>query len=334
MTKIKETTDSENKEKKEIEKLSESDNENDIKDENLSAGLSSQAGLPEQTDEEASEDEKEEIAGEATFQKGTNSKKSLALIVIAVVIIALVLFARTNEGKNILATIGFDGEPVVSEKYINPIHKYAFEFESDENSQLVVAGGIPDELGLKGIESMQDLNLTDGDALLIRTDTISEDNIVYTILELSERGGYVAFDEYLEALRVNLNNTTQSAGTEYLEKESVAGKEKLPAVEFSFEMDVLTDQESMETRVGVFYDTVFKAGEGNKAYSISFGYPKDIVNAQYYIDAYYDMVASFTYDEKIDEEVDEKIDSVSDDSEDTKTETIPEEGEIEIEVVE
>ena len=53
MTKIKETTDSENKEKKEIEKLSESDNENDIKDENLSAGLSSQAGLPEQTDEEA-----------------------------------------------------------------------------------------------------------------------------------------------------------------------------------------------------------------------------------------------------------------------------------------
>ena len=55
---------------------------------------------------------------------------------------------------------------------------------------------------------------------------------------------------------------------------------------------------------------------------------------RYYIDAYYDMVASFTYDEKIDEEVDEKIDSVSDDSEDTKTETIPEEGEIEIEVVE
>ena len=278
--------------------------------------------------EELDEEEKEEIAGEATFQKGTNSKTSLILIIMGVILVSLVLFTRTNEGKNILDTIGLGGESAVSEKYVNPIHKYAFEFESDENSQLVVAGSIPAELGLKGVESMQDLNLTDGDALLIRTDTVSKDNIVYTVLELSKRGGYTAFDEYLEALRINLDNTTQSAGTEYIEKESIAGEEKLPAIEFSFEMDVLTDQENMETRVGVFYDTVFEAGDN--AYSISFGYPKDIANAKYYIDLYRDMVASFTYDEEIDGETDEKVDSVPDDSEDTEAETIPEEDEIEV----
>lgn len=342
--KRRDTTYNENKEEKEIEELSESDKNNDIKDESLSAGLSAQAGLPVQVDEEAAEDEKEEldedgkdeIAGEATFQKGTNSKTSLILIIMGIIVVSLVLFTRTNEGKNILDTIGLGGESAVLEKYVNPIHKYGFEFESNENSQLVVAGNIPAELGLKGVESMQDLNLTDGDALLIRTDTVSKDNIVYTVLELSKRGGYITFDEYLEALRVNLGNTTATAGTEYVEKESIAGKEKLPAVEFSFEMDVLTDQESMETRVGVFYDTVFEAGDN--AYSISFGYPKDIENAKYYIDLYSDMVASFTYDEEIDEETDEKVDSVSDDPEGTEEEAeiivVPEGGEIETEVVE
>ncbi len=275
---------------------------------------------------------KEEFVGEAMFQKGTNSKKNLALIIVIVVVIALVLFARTNEGKNILTTLGFDGEPTVLEKYINPIHKYAFEFKSDKNPQLVVAGNIPAELRSKGVESMQDLDLTDGDALLVRTDTISGNNIVYTVLELSKREGYITLDGYLESLRVDLSNTTQSAGTKYVEKGSTAGKEKLPAVEFSFKMDVLTDQEKMETRVWVFYDTIFETD--NNAYRISFGYPKDIKKAQYYIDVYYDMVASFTYNEGIDEDTDEKEDHVSDDHKEAETETIPEEDEIEIKIVE
>ena len=258
---------------------------------------------------------KEEIAGEATFKKGTNSKKSLTLIVILIVAVTLVLFARTDEGKKILATIGLGGEPAVLEKYINPIHKYAFEFETDENSQLVVADNIPVELGSKVVESMQDLELTDGDALLIRTDNTSGDNIVYTV-----RKGYTAIDEYLEDIRIGLGDITSVAGTEYIEKESIAGKEKLSAVEFSFEMDVLIDQESMETYTGIFYDTVFEAGDN--VYSISFGYSKDIKNAKYYVDSYYDLVASFTYDEE--------VEFVSDDLENTETEIILEEDEIEV----
>ena len=95
------------------------------------------------------------------------------------------------------------------------MHGYAFEFESDEHSKLVVAGNIPVEMKLEGVETMQDLNLTDGDALLIITDVASGDNIVYTVLELSERGEYTTFDKYLEDLRVNLDNTTQAADIEY-----------------------------------------------------------------------------------------------------------------------
>lgn len=237
-----------------------------------------------------------EFAGEATFKKGTNSNKNLILIIGLLIVIALVLFARTSEGKDMLVSMGFDSDSAVSEKYTNPIYGYTFEFESDENSQLVVAGDIPIELAERGVESMQDLNLTDGDSLLIRTDMPSGDNIVYTVLELSNRGGYTAFDEYLEALRVNFSNTTQSAGVEYIEKESVVGKDKLSAVEFSFEMDVLISPESEETRVGVFYDTLFVVDDN--AYSISFGYPKDVENSQYYVDSYYDLIASFSYNEE------------------------------------
>ena len=265
--------------------------------------------VKESEDKEVSEKEakddnnEEETAGEASFKKGTNDKKGLIAAIVVIVAVALLLFSRTDAGKSILEPVGFGGstaEPTVSEKYANPVHKYAFEFETDEHSKLVVAGSIPVELEMKNVKSMQDLNLTDGDALLIRTDAISGDNIVYTVLELSERVGYVTFDEYLEALRVNLDNTTQAADTEYTEEETEAGKDKFSAVEFSFEMDVLVDQEGLEKRVGVFHDTVFEAGE--KAYSISFGYPKDIANAKYYINSYRDMVASFEIDVEIEDE--------------------------------
>ena len=283
-------------------------------------------------EEKVAEDKKGKFAGEAMFQKGTNNKTNLILVVVIVVVVALVLFARTDAGENILATLGI-GESTVSEKvkYVNPVHGYSFEFESDENSQLVVAGNIPVELEFKGIESMQDLDLTDGDALLIRTDTVSEDSIVYTILELSKRDEYyTTFDEYLENLRINLGQTTQAAGTGFTEKETVVGKDRIPAVEFSFEMDVLINQESLEKRVGVFYDTIFEAGDNS--YRIAFGYPKNIENAQYYINLYRDLVASFTYGEE--------IELISDDSDSVETEeaeemgNLPSDGEDKGEIVE
>lgn len=254
---------------------------------------------------------KVETAGEATFKKGTNNNKGLVIIISLLAIVAFALFTRTDEGKNMLTSKNSDNDSTTLEEYTNPIYGYTFEFEPNENFQLVVAGSIPAELKERGVNSMQDLNLSDGDALLIRTDMPSGDNIVYTVLELSNRGGYTVFDEYLEALRVNLGVTTQEAGSEYVEKESVAGKDKLPAVEFSFEMDVKISPESEETRVGVFYDTLFTMEDN--AYSISFGYPKDIENPTYYVDSYRELVASFSYNE---EDVKETL-PVLDVSEDT-----------------
>jgi len=156
--------------------------------------------------------------------------------------------------------------------YNNPVHGYSFSYTED--MQLVAAGNIPYKLKEKGVESMQDFNLNDGDAVLIKTgEKNSEDNIVYTILELSKREGYITFDEYLKSLRLNLTNTTESAGTRYMEKKSFVGKEKVPATEFFFEMDVMTNQETKNSRVGVFYDTLFEMD--GRAYSVSFGYPKE-----------------------------------------------------------
>jgi len=233
--------------------------------------------------ENKEEIKKEESFGEATFEKGTNNKKNLVLSVFLIIIVLLAVFFGIQGNKSNVS-------------YTNPVHGYSFDYKMDENTKLVAAGNIPETLKEKGVESMQDFNLNDGDALLIKTDVESEDNIVYTVLELSKREGYSTFDEYLQALRSNLSVTTQSAGAEYVEKPSTVGKEKLPAYEFSFEMSVLTDQETKETRVGVFYDTLFEMG--GRAYSISFGYPKDVENAEKYVKEYHDLVNSFTYSEE------------------------------------
>jgi len=232
---------------------------------------------------ENKEEIKKESVGEATFEKGTNNKKKLILSVVLIAVVLLAVFFGIQGNKK-------------NANYTNPVHGYSFDFKSDENTQLVAAGNIPEKLKEKGVQSMQDFNLNDGDALLIKTDAASKDNIVYTVLELSKREGYSTFDEYLQALRLNLTNTTQSAGTKYVEIPSTVGKGKSPATEFSFEMNVLTNQETKETRVGVFYDTLFEMG--GRAFSISFGYPKDIADAEKYVKEYHDLVNSFSFNEK------------------------------------
>ena len=235
------------------------------------------------------ENAEKEYAGETSFKKGKNNKKSLILIIVGVIIVSLVLFARTDGGKNILTKLGVDQSNVSEKiKYTNPINKYSFEYKPDENSRLVSAGNIPAELELEGIKSMQDLNLTDSDALLVRSDIASKNNIIYTVREILERKEYSTFNEYLEVFRVNLGDTIMTSGTEYIEKESIAGEEKLSAVEFSFEIEVSMNNENSTKTFWVFYDTVFEMD--NTAYSISFGYPKEIENAQFYIDSYRDMV--------------------------------------------
>ncbi len=268
---------------------------------------------------------KTENVGEASFEKAKKSKKSLILIIVGIIVVSLILFARTDEGKNILTDLGI-GQSSISKKikYVNPINKYSFEYKPDENSRLVSAGNIPAELELEGIKSMQDLNLTDGDALLVRSDMISKNNIIYTVREMSETKEYSTFDEYLEVFRVNLSNTVKTSGTEYTEKESFVGKDKLSATEFSFELEVLTNNENTEKVFWVFSDTLFEVDD--TVYSISFGYPKNIENAQFYIDSYRNIIDSFDYDE----EIDEKVDSIPDDSEDMEAETIPEEDKIEV----
>ena len=268
-------------------------------------------------------------AEETSVGKVKKGNKRLTLVIIGVVVVSLIFFTQTDEGKNILTKLDVDQTSTSKKvKYANPISKYSFEYIPNENAWLVSADNIPVELEAEGYRSMQDFKLADSDALLIRSDIISENNIVYTVREIPERKGYPTLEEYLKIFRVDLENTMAISNTEYVEKESSVGKDKLSAVEFSFEIEVSVGKENAEKTLWLFYNTIFEMKD--VAYSISFGYPKDIENAQFYIDSYSDIIDSFTYDEG----VPVKVDSILEDSENTEEETETEEGEIELEVIE
>ena len=160
--------------------------------------------------------------------------------------------------------------------YINPVHGYSFSYTGD--MQLVATGHIPFDLTSKGIVSMEDLNMSDGDSLLI-INSEGGDNVVYTILELSSRSDYTTSDEYINVLLKKLDESNFT----YTTSESIVG-ENIVSTEVFFKTDVAG-------RTGLFYDNVFKAG--GKAYSISFGYPEDIENAEELLTKYRDILFSF-----------------------------------------
>ena len=255
-------------------------------------------------DNETSED----VAGIATFKKESDSKATLFIVIAVVVALALVLLWRGMQGN----------------EYVNPVHGYSYNYSKE--AQLVSSDYIPIELAEKGYESMSDLGLTDGDSFLIYTDEDTKDSVVYTILELSARENYTTFEEYKNSLFAELERTKNEENIEYETGDSIVGK-KIQSVEYYFEAEIPVD-ELGNTRTGVFYDNLFEVGD--KAFSISFGYPKDTTKTEEYMNLYRELVSSFRMDEDFvtsEEEVE------GNDSPENGSDIVTEGGDMEIEVV-
>ncbi len=235
----------------------------------------SETEIAEENLKEVEEKTEKEKAGKASFQETSSSKLPFIAIVVVIVLVAIALFFR-----------GFN---TVSEmSYMNNVHGYSYEYP--QGMQLVAAGNIPAELASQGVESMEQLNLTNSDSLLVHTNDVSGDNIVYTILELSTRPNYINFDSYTTTLFASLDESKEITGTDYVVNDSKVGK-NIVSTEYSFEMEVPID-DAGNTRTGVFYDNLFQTEDG-KAYSISFGYPKDVENAEEYVTVYRNILVSF-----------------------------------------
>lgn len=261
----------------------------------------------EEKEEETVSKDDEESEGVATFKKASNSTLPLIAVIVAVVLIVGALIVR---GADLMPSFGSKG---VQAEYVNVVHGYAYEYP--EEMQLVAAGNIPVELMQQGVTSMAELNLTDGDSLIVRTNEETGDNIVYTILELSSRPNFVDFDTYVTTLFESLDDSKEVTGTDYVITENKVGEDKNSSTEYSFEMEVPID-EAGNTRTGVFYDNVFQTEDG-KAYSISFGYPKDVENADEYVSIYRDLLKSF----EIGVAVEEVELEVEDEAAETQSET-------------
>ena len=160
--------------------------------------------------------------------------------------------------------------------YVNPVHEYSFSYTGD--MQLIAAGHIPSELTDRGVTSMEDLGMSDGDSFLI-VSLENEDSVVYTILELSSRSGYTTFEEYIDAMFENLDESEIT----YTTNKSIVG-EGIVSTEVFFKMDV-------DVRTGVFHDNVFET-EG-KVFSVSFGYPEGLENTEELLDKYQTLLSSF-----------------------------------------
>ncbi|MCK5027187.1 MAG: hypothetical protein KAS07_02100 [Candidatus Pacebacteria bacterium] len=264
----------------------------------------------EETPEDMEEKKEEEKTGKASFQEASNNKLPFIAIVVAVALIAAALFFK-----------GFSPVPEVS--YVNQVHGYSYEYP--QGIQLVAKGNIPAELASQGVESMEQLNLTNGDSLLVYKNEESGDNIVYTILELSTRPTYTDFDSYATTLFESLDESKEIAGTEYIINDSEVG-DGIASIEYSFEMEVPID-DAGNTRTGVFYDNIFQTEDG-KAYSISFGYPKDVENATEYLTIYRNILISFEIGGEITEalvETPDEVDDLEDNLENDTTEVAEEE---------
>lgn len=234
--------------------------------------------MEDSTEATPSSEEKKPVAGVASFEKGTKSKTVLIAAVVFVVLVA---------GVIALQLFGYLG--TARDTYVNDIHGYSFKYPQE--LQLVAEGNIPAELQNQGITSMSQLNLTSGDALLVETtEQDGGDNIVYTVLELSKRPSYADFETYKDALFASLDESKETNGIDYEVTEHTIGG-GIESTEYTFEMEVPVDQAG-NTRTGVFYDNVFET-ENGKAYSISFGYPKDIEGADQFLDIYRDVLSSF-----------------------------------------
>jgi hypothetical protein len=215
--------------------------------------------------------------GLATFEKAKKSQTALIAAVALIAFLAVALFL------NSMGT-GFGSK----QTYENSVHGYSYSYPED--LELVAEGNIPQELKDQGVENMAQLNLTQGDSLLVRKTEDGGDNIVYTVLELSSRPNFGDFESYTTALFASLDESKELNGIDYVISDSTVGGD-IPSTEYSFEMEVPIDAAG-NTRTGVFYDNVFQTPDG-RAYSISFGYPKDVPNPEEYVAIYRDILSSF-----------------------------------------
>jgi len=241
------------------------------------------------TEENKNNNNEEESKG-VISAKGLNNKKNL-IIVAMIVVISMFLF--------ILST-----HPV-PEKYTNEVSGYSFKFTPDAQTKLVVEGSIPNELTKQGVKTMQDIQLTANDTLILRGNLNTNQTAAYTIIEVSNLENYLTYAGYIVTLRANLNAFSQATSTNtahtatYTEKETVVGPAQIPATQFLSEVEVLIDPDPQifKKEIGVFHDTVFEAGD--KAYLVSVRYLKKNKDSQNYIVFYNKLLASFAYDRPV-----------------------------------
>lgn len=235
-------------------------------------------------DESSTEGEtKKETPGVASFEKAKKNQTAL-IVVVAIVAFLVLLFIGKSLGTGLGGGL----------TYVNSIHGYSYSYPAD--LELVAEGNIPQELQDQGVQSMAQLNLTQGDSLLVRKTEDGGDNIVYTVLELSTRPNFGDFESYTTALFASLDESKELNGIDYTISDSTVGDD-IASKEYSFEMEVPIDAAG-NTRTGVFYDNVFETPDG-RAYSISFGYPKDVPNPDEYVAIYREILASFEINEDI-----------------------------------
>ena len=246
-------------------------------------------------EDEDDEDEDTETSEEDEDEKdnGAGEKKNPILILVFIVLVATIIFLiwqkvdnRSEGGQNQTASVL--GSVTT---YNNPVHGFSIEYP--EAFRLIATGNIPEDMVAQGIESMEMLGLSDGDALLIDEEKVNNDNIIYTILALSNQPSFTTLPEYMEELRTTLDQSGEEFNFSYDEREVTVGKQAIDAAEFSFEMDVPSGDGTI-MRQGAFFDTIFEYND--TAFSISFGYPKDIEDSEKYVDAYRTILASIDFD--------------------------------------
>jgi len=242
--------------------------------------------------EENKNNDHEEKVKNGISGRGLNNKKNL-IAVVAIIAVSFFLFIVSTHP--------------VSEKYTNGVNGYSFEFIPDAQTKLVVEGSIPDELKKQGVKTMQDMQLTAGDTLILRGNLDTNQTAAYTIIELSGLENYLTYTDYVVTLRANLDALSQATSTStstsasstvrtatYTENETVVGPAQIPATQFLSEVEVIIDPQTLKQGIGVFHDTMFEADD--KAYLISVRYLKENKDSQDYADFYNKLLASFTYD--------------------------------------
>jgi len=223
------------------------------------------------------------------------SKKELVIILIALIAIAAFLVfsewrsAKTDTQASALGTVS-------SLTFENKANNYSFEYPSD--FQLIAEGSIPQEMSeALGISEMADLNLNDSDALLIENRAELNENIVYTVLNLSRNENFISRIAYEDSLLAEIEALTEGNTDAYSTEEVLVGPDEVSGTQISFSTQVEIAPDVFRT--GRFYDTIFEYG--GDTYSISFGYPVDAASAERYLESYNDLIDSFDFLEEVSE---------------------------------